>query len=297
MLQCLANHSAQLQVSFWSVCHRMSMSLRHTPECNECKAKPMPLMKQTKAIEPQERVGRKAMILAAGRGIRMRPLTDTTPKPLIQVAGKPLIDYAFDLLDMAGVSEVVVNGHYLADQLSDYLAEKEREHCSFVKEVEPLETGGGIANVLGHFAAEPFFCLNSDTICLPGSGDNPLQRMRDAWDGAYMDVLMLLQPITQSIGYQGQGDFVFDAQKQYFRRVGIGEQAEIVFTGVQLIHPRLFAKAPGEKVFSMNALYEQCKDADGWFKRIGHVIHDGAWLHVGDPDALRLAEAFFSSHR
>lgn len=233
------------------------------------------------------------MILAAGLGTRMRPLTEKTPKPLISVAGRPLIEYAFDTLKEAEIGGAVVNAWYLAEQVEDYAA-RQRDDISVevIRESERLETGGGIANALPTFAHQPFFSLNSDTICI--SQHQPaLQRMANAWNEDEMDVLMLLHPTKRALGYQGQGDFVLNADNSLFRRRKNNEVGDVVFTGVQLLHPRLFTECP-QGAFSMNLLYDRCCDDAGWFSRIGFVIHDGDWLHVGDMDGLKQAEAYFA---
>ena len=231
------------------------------------------------------------MILAAGLGTRLRPLTANTPKPLIQVAGKALIDYALDQLKAAGLQQVVVNGHYLVDQLQAHLKNRTDLTIDLMHEAERLETGGGIANALPLLGDQPFISMNSDTICLNGTA-SPITRMINAWNDASMDVLMVLFPTDYAIGYDGSGDFVIDkANQQRFRRRQSAEIGPYVFTGMQMIHPRLFHDCP-DGPFSMNLLYDRLKDSDGWFNRIGHVIHDGNWLHVGDPAGLKAAEHY-----
>lgn len=230
------------------------------------------------------------MILAAGLGLRMRPLTETTPKPLIPVAGRPLIAYARDTLYEAGIGHTVVNAHYLADQVAAYFAAA--PDVRVVRETALLETGGGIAHALAHLGGGPFFALNSDTICLSGR-EPALRRMAAAWDGQRMDLLLLLHPVARAIGYDGQGDFVRDAATGRFRRRRDDEAGDLVFTGVQLLHPRLFAGCP-EGPFSMNDLYNARAGKGGWFERIGYLVHDGDWLHVGDAAGLAAAEAFLA---
>lgn len=227
----------------------------------------------------------KAIILAAGLGTRMRPLTERMPKPLIEVAGKPLIDWAIEVVVDAGVKFLVVNTSYLAELVEAHMAKHHTPQIAISRESEPLETGGGIANALDLLGEEPFFSMNADTICLPGEV-NPLQRLAKAWDDETMDALLLLHPKEKAIGFSGAGDFFLSEDGSITRRNQASE-APYVFTGVQLIHPRLFDAAP-EGVFSMNLLY----DRD--LSRIKAIVHNGEWLHVGDVAGLARAEAFLS---
>ena len=231
----------------------------------------------------------KAMVLAAGLGKRMRPLSSHRPKPLVDVNGRALIDYALDLLREAGLARGVINTHYLAEQMRDYIARIDDLQLEESPEEALLETGGGLANALPLLGDAPFFALNSDTICLSGASGPVLQRMHEAWDAAQMDILMLLMPRERAIGYDGAGDFVLSDDQKRFRRRREGESGALVFTGVQLLHPRIFENAPVGP-FSMNVIYNRYQsDADGWFSRIGFIVHDGDWLHVGDPQAVDVA--------
>lgn len=224
----------------------------------------------------------KGIILAAGLGLRMRPLTEQLPKPLIEVAGKPLIDWTIDLATTAGLQSLVINTSYKGEMIEEYVTRHNRPTIIISREEMPLETGGGIANALDLLGDYPFFAMNSDTICLPGQ-TNPLVRLSNAWDDTRMDALLLLHPRDLAIGYDGKGDFFIQGDR--LERRGKAETAPYVFTGVQLIHPRLFDGAP-QGVFSMNMLYD--KD----LSRIRGIVHDGDWLHVGDVSGLAKAEAF-----
>lgn len=229
-----------------------------------------------------------AIILAAGLGTRMRPLTEQMPKPLIEVAGKALVDWAIELVADGGTKFLVINTCYKADMLESHVAKCHKPQIAISREPKPLETGGGIANALDLLGEAPFFSLNSDTICLPGA-QNPLINLAKAWDDTSMDALLLLHPTKAAIGYHGAGDFYL-YEEGYVERRGARESAPYVFTGVQLIHPRLFEHAPTAEtdgVFSMNTLF----DRD--LSRIHAVIHDGDWLHVGDVSGLARAEAYF----
>jgi MurNAc alpha-1-phosphate uridylyltransferase len=227
--------------------------------------------------------GTRAMMLAAGLGTRMRPLTLTRPKPLIEVAGRSLIDRGVDALEHANVELVVVNKHYLAGQIEDWAAARTTPHI-IVQDEEALilDTGGGVAKALPHLGPEPFFVLNSDSFWVDGP-QPALQRMRQAWNDATMDCLLLLARKDRSTGFDGPGDFDMDATGRLARRSG--ETAEHVYAGAYLVHPRLFRDAP-EGAFSMNQLWNRAL-ADG---RLHGLVHDGWWLHVGTPDAIALAQ-------
>lgn len=228
-------------------------------------------------------IGTRAMMLAAGLGTRMRPLTLTRPKPLIEVAGRSLLDRGVDALQRAGVSQVVVNKHYLADQIHGWAAARATPHI-IVQDEEALilDTGGGVAKALPHLGPDPFFVLNSDSFWVDGPAP-ALQRMRDAWNDATMDCLLLLARKNHSTGFDGPGDFDMDDNGRLARRSG--ETAEHVYAGAYLVHPRLFRDAP-EGAFSMNELWNRAL-AEG---RLHGLVHDGWWLHVGTPDAIALAE-------
>ncbi len=222
-----------------------------------------------------------AMIFAAGLGLRMRPLTDRTPKPLIRVAGKALIDHGLDFLCEGGVDHVVINVSYLADLMIAHLKDKDFPHIQLSHEETPLETGGGMAKALPLLGGGAYYAMNSDAITLPHI-QHPLQKLDTAWDDDAMDALLLLQPREKAVGYHGAGDFFCD-ENGYLTRKGEAASAPYVFTGVQKIHPRLFANSP-DGAYSLNLLYNQN------LSRIRAVIHDGAWLHVGDAEGLALAE-------
>ncbi len=195
------------------------------------------------------------MILAAGLGKRMRPLTDTIPKPLVEVAGRTLLTRALDMIETAGVTRAVINVSYKAPMIEAYLQEAAHARAIvFSREATPLETGGGIVQALGLLGSGPFFSLNADVIVLPGK-THFLSRLWEAWDDAAMDALLLVHPSKAAVGYDGAGDFFLE-QGGRLRRDSGQQNAPYVFTGVQLLHPRLFAEAP-QGAFSMNVLYER----------------------------------------
>jgi MurNAc alpha-1-phosphate uridylyltransferase len=230
-------------------------------------------------------VGRKAMVLAAGLGVRMRPLTAARPKPLVEVKGKALIDHGFDRLREAGVTEAVVNVHYLPEQIEAWAVRQATPRITISDERdEILDTGGGIARALPLLGVDPFFVLNSDSFWID-RGVPALQRLRDGWDDSSMDCLLLLCPLEQTVGYDGSGDFVMDAAGRLSRKArSLG--TPLAYIGGYLVAPRLFVDAPQGK-FSMNLLWDRVI-AQG---RLHGISHQGLWLHVGTPDAIALAEA------
>tara|TARA_R100000005_G_scaffold96682_1_gene86002 strand:- start:4281 stop:5009 length:729 start_codon:yes stop_codon:yes gene_type:complete len=225
----------------------------------------------------------RAMILAAGLGTRLRPITDVTPKPLVRVAGRALIDYCFDLLRMAGIRQVVVNKHHLGDQISDYLSHVTGFDFAISDETEALlETGGGVKKALPFLGADPFFVLNSDVIVRDRAASS-LGLMHDRWDDREMGALLLLHPVGTAVGYAGSGDFHLEESGR-IRRRREGETAPFLFTGVQLLDPGLFAETTMD-AFSLNVIYDKAL-ASG---RLYGLVHDGEWLHVGTPDAVEEA--------
>jgi N-acetyl-alpha-D-muramate 1-phosphate uridylyltransferase len=230
-------------------------------------------------------IGEAAMVLAAGLGQRMRPMTDARPKALIQVNGKALIDYAFDRLREAGVRKAVVNVHYLAGQIVAWSKRQATPALEISDEqAEILDTGGGIALALPRLGPDPFFVLNSDSFWIDGPVP-ALQRLRAAWDGARMDCLLLLCPLERTVGYDGKGDFAIGPDGRLARRTQ-GAGTAHAYAGCYLVDPRLFRDAPSGK-FSMNLLWDRAI-ARG---RLFGLSHDAKWIHVGTPEAIAAAEA------
>ncbi|MCJ2050186.1 nucleotidyltransferase family protein [Methylobacterium sp. J-070] len=234
--------------------------------------------------EPSPAVSR-AFVLAAGLGKRMRPVTATVPKPLVEVAGKTLLDHALDRIAEAGIGTAVVNVHYLADLIEGHLARRTGAPDTRVSDERAalLETGGGIRKALPVLGAAPFVVLNSDSFWLEGPTSN-LRRLVDAWDGARMDGLLLVAPTATSLGYEGAGDFVMDPDGRLERR-GEREVAPFIYAGVAILDPALFTGTP-EGAFSLNLLFDRAI-ATG---RLFGMRLDGQWLHVGTPEAIRAAE-------
>lgn len=230
------------------------------------------------------RLGNKAMVLAAGYGQRMRPLTLTRPKPLVEVAGRALIDYGFDRLRAAGVAEAVVNVHYLPEQIEAWARKQTAPRITISDERGViLDTGGGVAKALPLLGDDPFFVINSDSFWVD-DGTPALDRLRAAWDDRAMDCLLLLAPLERTVGYDGKGDFTRAPDGRLARRAN-SEGTPLAYIGGYLVHPRLFEGAP-EGAFSMNLLWDRAIAAG----RLHGVEHTGRWLHVGTPDAISLAE-------
>lgn len=223
------------------------------------------------------------MVLAAGLGTRMRAFSDTIPKPLVPLAGKPLLDHVLDRLSEAGVERAVVNVHYLADQIEAHLAGRTQPRIDISDEREELlDTGGGVARALALLGDDAFFIHNSDSVWI--EGETPcLEQMARAWDPNQMDTLLMLAPVAAAFGYDGKGDFNLDANGAVFRTAA-GQLAPFVFTGVSIAHPRLFEGCPEGK-FSLNVLWDRAI-ASG---RAFGLRHEGVWMHVGTPVAVREA--------
>ncbi|HEX9769379.1 MAG TPA: nucleotidyltransferase family protein [Kiloniellales bacterium] len=229
--------------------------------------------------EPDRRPAR-AMVLAAGRGERLRPLTERVPKPLIEVGGKAMLDWALDHLAAAGIAQAVVNLHHLGGQIEAHVTGRARPRVIFSREAKLLDTGGGVAAALPRLGPGAFYVLNGDVVWLDGL-EPALDRLARAWDEDEMDALLLLHPVIDAFGYDGRGDFAMDAAGR-LRRRREREVAPFVFAGVQLLHPRLFAAAPAG-AFSLNLLYDRAIEAE----RLWGLRHDGRWFHVGTPEALK----------
>jgi len=226
-----------------------------------------------------------AMVLAAGLGTRLRPLTDRLPKPLVPVAGRTLLDHALDRLADAGVATAVVNLHHLGDLIAEHLKGRSTPKIILSREEQRLETGGGVRHALPLLGAGAFFVVNADVLWLNGPYD-ALARLRSQWQESEMDALLLLQETTAAFGYDGAGDFLADPAGRLARRPE-RELAPYLFTGVQILHPRLFKGSP-EGAFSLNVLYDRALAAG----RLYGVVHDGEWFHVGTAEGLAEAEDF-----
>ncbi|MGN7999842.1 nucleotidyltransferase family protein [Sphingomonas sp. 22176] len=236
--------------------------------------------------QPAAPVPRTAMVMAAGLGKRMRPLTVTRPKPLIEVAGKPLIDHVFDRLSAAGVERAVVNVHYLADQLEAHLRARVKGMELLVSDERKqlLETGGGLVQARELLGDQPFLCVNSDNLWVDGPSD-AIRLLAAQWDDAKMDALLLLVPLARATCHRGQGDFRLDAFGRITERRKPGRLAPFVFTGIQILSPRVIRDWP-EGPFSTNLFWNRAMEAG----RLWGAVHQGLWFDVGSPKAIRATE-------
>ena len=245
----------------------------------------LPQTENPMAQPRQPLIPRSAMVLAAGLGERMRPLTARMPKPLVPVGGKPLIDHVLDRLADAGVERAVVNVHYLADQIERHLAGRTRPQIVISDEREKiLGTGGGVVKALAALGREPFFHVNSDTLWIDGVKPN-LQRLAEVFDPESMDALLLLAPAATSIGYSGRGDFAMTADGRLRRRPE-REVVPFVYAGAALLRTELFDGAPSGD-FPLTRMFDRAAEAG----RLHGCRLEGIWMHVGTPDAIAKAEA------
>ena len=229
----------------------------------------------------------KAMVLAAGLGVRMRPLTDRIPKPLVSVAGRPLLDHVLDKLGDAGAGEAVVNVHYLPDQIVDHVAARTRPRVIISDERDQvLGTGGGVVKALPSLGKAPFFLVNADTLWIDGVRPN-LARLAETFDPDRMDILLLMAPTTSSIGYAGRGDYGM-LPDGALRKRREHQVVPFVYAGVAIMSPSLFADAPAGE-FSLTKMFDRANEQE----RLFGLRLDGVWMHVGTPDAVQAAEEAF----
>lgn len=249
--------------------------------------------KRTLAIRPDPggTVPETAMVMAAGLGKRMRPLTATRPKPLIKVAGKALIDHVFDRLRAAGVKRAVVNVHYLADAVEAHLKSHVRDIEVVISDERGrlMETGGGLVQARDLIGDKPFLVVNSDNLWLDGPTD-AIRALAAAWDDARMDALLLLVPLARANCHGGQGDFHLDAQGRITGWRKPGRVAPFVYTGVQILSPRVIADWP-EGPFSTRLFWERAIDAG----RAYGFVHEGLWFDVGTPGAIKATETMLAN--
>jgi MurNAc alpha-1-phosphate uridylyltransferase len=234
-------------------------------------------------------VVKQAMVLAAGRGERMRPVTDSLPKALATVAGRSLVDHALDALAAAGVETCVVNTHYLAEMVAAHLARRDRPRIALSPEPVLLDTGGGVKRALAHFGDAPFYTVNADALWIDGPSPM-LARLAGQWDPARMDALLLLHPTVAAHGYDsaGLGDYHLapDGRARWRGRSGV---ASFVFTGVTICDRRLYADA-ADGAFSQLLLWTRAEERE----RLYGLRHDGEFFHIGTPAALAEADDYFA---
>lgn len=233
-------------------------------------------------------VPKQAMVLAAGLGLRMRPISERIPKPLIEIKGRSMLDRALDALTAVGVERIVVNTHHLGGIIAQHLADRDHADIIISEEERLLETGGGIAKALCHFTDAPFFVVNGDILWTDGRKP-ALLGLAASWDRERMDGLLLLQARRSAIGYAGSGDFHIGPDGR-LRRRDMDGAAPHLFAGLQILAPRLFADAPTGP-FSLNRLYDSAISRG----RLFGLVHDGGWCHVGTPADIALAENFLAS--
>jgi MurNAc alpha-1-phosphate uridylyltransferase len=232
-----------------------------------------------------------AMVLAAGFGTRMRPITDTIPKPLVRLDGRALIDHALDRLAEAGITRSVVNVHYLADLIETHLQGRPTPEIVVSDERGAvLETGGGVARALPLLGPHPFIVHNSDSVWKDGGRSN-VAALTSGWEPHRMDGLLLLARRDRSLGYDGRGDYTLGEDGRLARRPSEGEAAH-VYAGVSILNPALF-DGIADRAFSLNRIFDKAM-AQG---RLFGVELDGTWMHVGTPEALADAERFLNEGR
>ncbi len=229
-------------------------------------------------------VPRTAMVLAAGLGTRMRPITDTIPKPLVEISGRTLLDRGLDTLERAGVRRAVVNVHHLADRIVAHVAARPSPAITISDETDHLlDSAGGIVKALPMLGTEPFLVLNADTFWIDADGVHNLAEMAAAWDPAAMDMLLLTADRSDATGHTGGIDFTVDAQGRLARANGVAEG--VIYAGAIILQPRIFADATPEP-HSLNLYFDRAIAAGRLF---GHRMR-GAWITVGTPDAIAAAE-------
>lgn len=241
--------------------------------------------------DPGAPVPATAMVMAAGLGKRMRPLTASRPKPLIEVAGRALVDHVLDRLKAAGVAKAVVNVHYLAGALEAHLKNRVEDIEIIVSDERKqlLETGGGLKRALPLIDADPFLVVNSDNLWVDGPLDT-LRLLASGWDEARMDALLLLVPLARANCHNGRGDFHMNAAGALKRRKANGV-APFVYTGIQMVSKRLFESALPDGPFSTNLLWDRAIAAGRCFG----AVHQGLWFDIGRPDTIARTEAILEA--
>ncbi len=229
-----------------------------------------------------------AMILAAGLGTRMRPLTLQKPKPLFEVGGRTMLDHALDKVVVAGIKRAVVNTYYLPEQIEDHLKNRRDIEIIISREMELLDTGGGIKNALHHFSGQPFFALNADLPWMDGKMPS-LTRMANVWDMVRMDTLLLLMPTTKARGFEAKGDFAMEKNGRVHRK-DVLPPRPYVWISAQILKPEMFTAMP-DKVFSNNKIWDRAESNS----RLYGIEHDGSCYHVGTPEDLQKANKLLAS--
>jgi len=226
----------------------------------------------------------KAMVLAAGLGTRMRPITDRLPKPLVKVQGKALLDHCLDTLKYSGIRHAIVNIHHHADQVVDHVSQYKGLEIKISDERDQLlDSAGGIVKALPGLGDDPFFVMNADSFWIEGLKPN-LVRMAEQWNGSQMDILLLLCDMSAAVGFNTKGDFTMDADGKLQRRDEL-KVAPFAYAGAALLHPRIFENTP-QGPSSINQQFDEAIEKG----RLFGLRLEGLWLHVGTPDAISQAE-------
>lgn len=229
---------------------------------------------------------RRAFVLAAGKGTRLRPYTDAMPKPMVSVGGKSLIKRTLEKLAAAGVEDVVINLHHLGPVLEDHLKYIERPKIIFSREEELLETGGGIKKALSHFGEEPFFIINGDALWDEGPHGPVFSRLASLWNGEKMDILLFLEPKEKMPVTEFVGDYHLNEEGRAIRAKD--KSGGYMFAGVRIAHPRIFTGSP-DGAFSFLSLMDKA-ESEG---RLSGMAHDAAWYHISTPEDLTAVDALF----
>lgn len=231
----------------------------------------------------------KAFILAAGKGTRMKPLTDTLPKPMIPLAGRTLIDRTIDAMIKQGVRQIVVNLHYFGNKLEEHLITRKDATIVFSKEPALLDTGGGVKKAARVLGDDPFYVVSGDGFWIdPEDGQGALQKLAGAWDGEKMDILLLLQPVSAMTLTQGVGDYDLDPDGRAIR--SLQQTGKYMFTSMRIIVPQIF-RGTAEGAFSFLTLMDAAQEKG----RLYGVVHDGMWEHISTPEDVAALEGFLSS--
>lgn len=237
---------------------------------------------------PFQKLSDTAMVLAAGFGSRMRPLTDERPKPLLEVGGRTMLDRSIDHLVAAGIKRAVINTHYLGWQIESHLALRNDIEIIFSQEAQILDTGGGIKHALRYFGGKPLLSLGADMPWFDGA--NPaLARLAEAWDPWAMDVLLLLHPLAKAHGFGPNGDFVLEPSGHVWRKEAPLPRP-YVWISAMIVKPQLYEEIP-DAIFSNNRIFDIAESRG----RLRGIVHDGTCYHVGTPDALARANALLES--
>jgi MurNAc alpha-1-phosphate uridylyltransferase len=231
-----------------------------------------------------------AFIMAAGKGTRMRPLTETCPKPMVEVAGRPIIERTLDKLEAAGVCRVAVNLYHLSKVLEDHLSQRKSPEIIFSKESELLDTGGGVKNAESCLRGEPFYLINGDALWTDPPGQSALDRLSQDFDPDIMDMLLLLYRCSDLEIGRASGDYDLDDSGRAV--LSENRSGSFMFTGIRIVHPRILEDAP-EGAFSFLELMKRSEKAG----RLFGIVHKGQWYHISTPEDLEAANRVFSQGR